>query len=51
MSEEIDLESFTALTEADLRALGVSSYCARKKMHLLITGLNCSQADSKDNWD
>ncbi|ODM97779.1 Protein bicaudal C 1 [Orchesella cincta] len=51
MSEEIDLESFAALTEADLRALGVSSYPARKKMHLLITGLNCSQADPKDNWD
>ncbi|CAL8113922.1 unnamed protein product [Orchesella dallaii] len=51
MSEEIDLESFAALTEADLRALGVSSYPARKKMQLLITALNYSQADPKDNWD
>lgn len=50
MSEEIDLEAFATLTEADLRALGVSSYPARKKMHLLIATLNCSN-DTKDNWD
>lgn len=51
MSEEIDLDSFATLTEADLRALGVSSYPARKKMHLLIASLNCTQNDNKDNWD
>lgn len=36
ISEEIDLSSFSTLSEADLRTLGVSSYPARKKMLLLI---------------
>ena len=41
ISEEIDLDEFKTLTEADLRSIGVSSYPARKRMLLLIAQLTC----------
>jgi len=45
ISEEIDLDSFAALTEGDLRTLGVSAYPARKRMLVLITQLACPHPD------
>jgi len=39
VAEEIDCEAFAALTENDLRSLGVTSYPARKKMLILIKQL------------
>ncbi|GAB0095254.1 Protein bicaudal C [Sergentomyia squamirostris] len=40
VSNEIDLETFSTLTEADLTTLGITAFGARKKLLMAITGLS-----------
>ncbi|XP_072051259.1 LOW QUALITY PROTEIN: protein bicaudal C homolog 1-like [Amphiura filiformis] len=44
--QEIDLATFSTLTDSDLKELGISTFGARRKMLLAISDLNKNQANS-----